>query len=422
MDGRTFFDMQNVQPGELNGLVSIIDQAIGQVGYETGGRGVVYGLKVADTVPQALAQRVYPGLALFYDPAVQNTGANSNRRVKACRLSTTTSISLATDYLSASTAVNSGYERWVTLAIRSKVVDSDPRTAGDGSTVQFIQTESAELIVVSGTAALAGAATLPDVSTLGIRLADYLITYGMQYAPAAFLGAREDYVVSLMGGDAGGNNATGYSLLWQSNRNEWAMGVFRLYFCSGRTGYASTGLVLTWNARFDPVLNKWFSTDGVPCFALRLMTQGEGVVKDGLMLTQKLSAQTTGWNENLSGIWDKSITFSAGELASVHGAFSYTTIISVEGMSGHANVGQGAIPAMTAAIQFPCSISNPVITVLTTAFASADSMIHGGAANDTGFSSVSWYVTNTGAIVRVVPNGLDTYVRFNRLITIAASG
>jgi hypothetical protein len=422
MDGRTFFNLQNVQPGELNGLVSIIDQAIGQAGYETGGRGIVYGLSVAATNPPAMAQTVSPGMALYYDPATTNTGINSNRRVRACRLSTQTSISLTVDYFGAATAVDFGYERWITIVLRSRTDNGDPRTAGDGSPVNFVQTESGELVVVRGTAAAVGSATLPDVSTLGIRVADFKITYGMSVAPAASLLAREDFLTTLPGGDAGAGNAEGYSLFWQSNRNLFAMGTFRLYLCTGSTGYGPRGLCLTWNAAFDPTLKKWFSTDGVPCFALRMVEQAGDCDTGGLMLTQKSVAQTVGWGENTTGVWDTAITLSPARLARVHGSFSYTIPVSIEGMSASVNVGQGGIPTMTTMIQFPCSIPTAQITVQTTEFRSADYGIIGGAAEDAGVANISWYITDTGAILKVLPIGLNTYVRFNRLITISASG
>jgi len=422
MDGRTFFSLQNVQPGELNGLVSIIDQAIGQAGYETGGRGVVYGLAVATTIPLAMAQAVSPGMALYYDPATTNTGTNSNRRVTACRLSTQTSISLATDYLGNATAVNMGYERWVTLVLKPKKISSDPRTDGGGNSVNFVQTESGELIVVSGTAAAVGSAALPDVSTLGIRLADFLMTYGLTNAPTAKLGAREDYLTTLQGGDAGNGNADGYSLFWQSSRNLFAMGTFRLYLCTGNTGYGPRGLCLTWNARFEPAEKKWYSTDGVPCFALRLVEQSGDCDTSGLLLTQKTLNQTAGWAESTSGVWDAAIILSPSGVPRVHAGFSYDTVISVEGMSGNSYLVGGAVPGMSITIHFPCSIPNAQITVHTTEFHSAGPVISGGSAADMGVDSVSWYVTNTGAILRVQPTGLNTYVRYNRLVTISASG
>ena len=414
MDGRTFFNLQNVQPGELNGLVSIIDQAIGQAGYETGGRGIVYGLSVAETNPPAMAQTVSPGMALYYDPATTNTGTNSNRRVKACRLGTQTSISLSADYLGAATAVDLGYERWITVVLRPKTVNSDPRTAGDGSPVNFVQTESGELIVVSGTAAAVGSAVLPDVSTLGIRLADFKIIYGLTVAPAASLLAREDFLTTLPGGDAGAGNADGYSLFWQSNRNLFAMGTFRLYLCTGRTGYGPRGLCLTWNAEFNPTLNKWFSTDGVPCFALRLAEA------KGLLLTQKTVNQTAGWTETTDGVWDKAITLSPAGLPRVDMEFSFTTAAMIEGMSGSVVVpgGGGAVPPMTAVIPFPCYMANPTLLTLSEAFHSDDQTIQGGSIADEGVASVNWYISNTFALLRVQPTSINTYVRYVRKLIV----
>ena len=108
MNLRTFFTSQNVQPSELNGVLTDIDKAIGQAGYETGGFGVAYGLTVAPTDPVTMAVRVQPGVALWFDPSV--TG--STQRLKAARLSTATSMSMAANYLGASTAVSAGQERW----------------------------------------------------------------------------------------------------------------------------------------------------------------------------------------------------------------------------------------------------------------------------------------------------------------------
>lgn len=423
MDLRNFFDLQNVQPNELNGLVSVIDQAIAQAGYEAGGRGIVYGLKVSRTNPDSMAVKVGAGTALFYAPSTTNPGllTNCDRRVTACRLAAEASIDLSVDYLGASTAVNSGQERWVSLVIRPKTVDSDPRTEiSTGNTVYFITTESAELIVVSGYADTVGSAVLHDCSDLGIVVATFLVTNGISVAPAIDLRSREDLVRSVMGGDLTSNangNIDGYSLVWECKRNESAMGTLRLYLCSGGTGYGPKGLYLAWNAYWNPIPKKWYAaTNELACFCVRL---GE----DGLMVTERTGNKTNGWFARADGVWDKSFLLAPlnGAIQGLMGggSVSFEAGVAIEGLSARATVGQGVVPPMTCVIQFPCYIPAPRVAALSTAFESDDHAIQGGSAVDLGVSTVAWYITNTFAICKVTPTAIDTYVRYNRKVTIS---
>lgn len=416
MDTRNFFALQNVQPEELNGLVGVIATAIEQAGFETGGRGVVYGLQVRPTSPVSMAVRVGPGTARYYSKAILQVDENASRKAVMCRLATETSISLGVDYLGVSTAVTSGNERWVTLVIRSKRVTSDPRTPlGTAETVNFIETESAELIVISGYATTAGQAVRPDVSAIGIRLADFLLISTTAVAPTIDLREREDFIQSVQGGDLSVNSTgtlDGYSLVWECKRNEFLMGVFRLYICHGGTGIGPQGLCLTWNASWDSLTGKWFSpVDGLPTWCVRL-------TDSGLVLTKKSTAQAAGWIERANGCWDSVVTLGAGGNLIVDGSVSFTTAVAVSTMSGHVTIGLGAIPPITVVINFPVYVPNARVSVVSEAFQSTDHSIQGGSAADQGVDSVSWYVANTFAILRIQPIAIDTYVNYVRKLEI----
>lgn len=300
MNTRNFFASQNVQPSELNGMLTDIDQAIGQAGYEANGRGIVYGLVVSPTSPVSWAVRASAGLALFYDPAY--TGLNSNRRVHACRLSATTSVSLSADYLGGSTSVTAGQERWLSIVVRPKAVASDPRTDSDGNTVNFVSTESGELVVVAGAAAATGSAVRPDVSAIGIRLEDVLVTYGLTLVNSYNIDhtAREDFVSSVLSGSEIAAPNVDYSLLWQSNRFSSGGGILRAYVAGNRSG-SPFGLMLTHNAHWVVATGKWVADQDAPAFGIRF---GAG----GMLFTMRTEAPLVGWLDGEAGSWGDSTT------------------------------------------------------------------------------------------------------------------
>jgi hypothetical protein len=435
MDKRNFFTLQNVQPSELNDLVAAIDQAIGQAGLESNIRGVVYGLTVGPTDPTTLAVQVLPGVALYDDLAP----SGSNERTTACRLSTTSSLSLALDYLGASTAVTVGNERWVSIVIRPATVDSDPRTDGLGNVVNFVTTESAELIVVSGAEAAVGSAIRPSVTSIGIRLADFLMTYGATEVAAVDTGAREACVTRIRGG--AGTNAKGYSLFWQSERDTSAVGVLRAYLSIGDV--APAGVVVTLNALWSVNSQKWIGTNGTPCMALKFCA-------NGILFTVRTEALSTGWIDAADGSWNDTTTPSATDsillskdglkvfskarsaLLESNGVVtasggttqdlnSVTVVVSVMTTSG-ASEGGGGVPTLGSAVTFPRPFSaTPVIVeVSSTDYGPGGGVPGTGSSYDNNVSSVEWMLTKWGLICLVHPTAASTRTWYNRVVTISA--
>jgi len=408
MDKRNFYNAQNVQPEELNGLVSVIDQAIGEAGYETGGRGVVYGLQVGPTSPVTMAAQVTAGTALFYNPATTNTGTNSNRRVLACRLSAQASISLTADYLGASTAVSAGQERWASVVIRPKTVESDPHEDGAGATVNFVQTEAGELVVVAGTAAAAGSAVRPDVSTIGIRLADVLIGYGTT-SPTFSLAAREDYITTLPGGSA--TNNSHYSLFWQAKRNP-AAGTLRAYLCAGGlVGVA--GLLFTINAAWVEGSSRWeCDTTDMPSIGLRLGAHGFEIV-------ERTTQSPTHWVEGDNGNWEQMAAVGSDGNTISTGPVSVVVPISIRGTSAMP-VGMGAIPSLSAAVAFPHKFAATPATVeaLTNTISPGEGLPGFGEDYDQNVDQVYFCPTQYGLMVTVLPTAAGVQVVYNRLIRV----
>jgi hypothetical protein len=446
MDLRNFFSLQNVQPSELNELVTAIDKAIGRLGYDTGTPGVAYGLTVTPTDPVSMAVNVQPGVALWADPLV--AASSTEHRIKVARLSAATSISLAADYLGASTAVTAGQERWVSIVVRQKYVGSDPRTDGSGNVIDFIQTEDAELIVVSGTAATAGSARRPTVAAqaLGTRIADKLITYNMSLVESVDVTWREDACTLLRGGDD--TNAVGYSPFWESQRNTTKSGVVRAYLCTGDTGYGPAGLVLTYNARWDPDLRLWIGIDDHAAWAIRFGAQG-------ILMTTRTEGLETGWAEQADGSWNDAVdsgnTDSLQMTAAGLKIFSQrkSALIKSDGVTtasggyggeyggAHADNSSVTMPVAFSGVAGPAVMGSPQPILFSVTFprpfavAPEHLMIGADIAADSGFTvdigtvgdlNVATYthrLTKEGVFFLIYPSVASTWTRFSRVITVS---
>jgi hypothetical protein len=107
---------------------------------------------------------------------------------------------ISQDSLGASTAVTSGNERWVSVSLKFKRVLSDPRTDGNGATIQFLRTESFELVVTQGAQAPTGTSVRPTKDPNALLLCDVIRTFGQtQIFNADISITRRDDTFSLSG-------------------------------------------------------------------------------------------------------------------------------------------------------------------------------------------------------------------------------
>lgn len=88
-------------------------------------------------------------------------------------------VDVAVDSSAVSTSVaGGGNEKWVSIFARFDRALSNPRTDGNGATVQFDRDESYEIVVTQGAEAGAGTATRPALMSDAILLGDVLRTFG----------------------------------------------------------------------------------------------------------------------------------------------------------------------------------------------------------------------------------------------------
>lgn len=149
-DRTVYYDPKIVLATDLNRQQTDAENADKRLLLDHLGAGVAYGLGLTETGTPDMHLTVAVGVA--YDA--------SGARVE---LAAPASPNFATDYLSASTAVTAGNERYVSLFIRQTRVDSEAYSdpAASPTTGYLRSTESSALRVVSGTMATAGTATLP---------------------------------------------------------------------------------------------------------------------------------------------------------------------------------------------------------------------------------------------------------------------
>ncbi len=145
-----FYDPLVVTQMHLNRLQDDIEGADKHIVLDHLGAGIAYGLGLTETATPDMHLTVAVGVA--YDA--------SGARIE---LASPASPNFATDYLSASTAVTAGNERYVSLFIRQTRVESEAYSdpAASPTTGYLRSTESSGLRVVQGTMATAGTATLP---------------------------------------------------------------------------------------------------------------------------------------------------------------------------------------------------------------------------------------------------------------------
>jgi len=349
------------------------------------------------------------------------------------------SISVAVDYLGASTAVGIGEERWVSIVVRPKTVDSDPRTDELGNEVNFVTTETGEVIVVSGT--IGGG--IPDVGALGIRLADFLISYGTVVLNTVDTGAREASVTRLRGGAE--SNAKGYSLFWESQRNTDTVGTLRAYLSSGDVGPA--GIVLTLGAVWSVSSQKWYGTAGTIPMALKFCS-------NGFLFTVRTTAPENGWVDQADGSWNdvanpgntdsmlmskdglklfglakSALIKSSGTMTATGGVVgvdesSVTVPISIMGYSGVAGI--GGVPEMSCAVAFPRPFAEAPgsVVVHDTDYGPGLGAVGTGPDYDANVdpdTGITWLLTKWGVICIVNPTEASTLTWYNRVITVRSA-
>jgi hypothetical protein len=168
--------------GELNQGFDGLEAADQNVVADFGLIGIAAGGAVSQHAPTA---------DLTVDVTAVSAYDQQGRRVQ---VPSTQTVSLAQDSNSVSTAVvNAGNSKIVSLFIRFKRANSDPRQDKNGNTQNFVQDESFEFVVVQG-AEGAGSPTPPALLTDGLLLADVTRTYAQTQIVNANISAarRED--------------------------------------------------------------------------------------------------------------------------------------------------------------------------------------------------------------------------------------
>ena len=162
---RDFFYLELVTEDELNAGFDGLEQADFNEVVDLGFVGIASGAGVTQHSPT-------PDLTV--DVAIGTAYDQQGRRMRVPSLQV---VSLAADSNSVSTAVVSpGQSKIVSLFLRFKRNESDPRTDGNGDPVNFVQDEGFEFVVVQGAEALSP--TPPSPLTNGILLVDVTRTFG----------------------------------------------------------------------------------------------------------------------------------------------------------------------------------------------------------------------------------------------------
>jgi hypothetical protein len=460
MDLRTFFDEQNVQPNELNDMQAAIETALSRGNYEHQGYGVLYGMGLGPTSPAAMAVKVTKGVA--YYNANATTSSDSGADIKASRITLAADVSktLTVDYLGAATSVSPGQERWLAIVAIPARVDSDPRTDGAGSPVNFVNTESGSVIIMKGSSAAVGSATKVSpaaVRALGVRLGDILINNSTTTVtdPSAFdLNSREQISHLLHPDDDGNGNGAQASLFWQSFRSTSGAaagaGIIRAYTIRHVTGGPPAGITVTFNTFWDHDQQLWvpdssFAGNG-PCMALRFQT-------NGFLFTQRTQGVSagTGWPDTTDGRWsdvtspgnDESVLMSAlglnifgnaksallksnGVITASGGAngvddSAVTVLVGFQGQSG-----DGALSPISCFASFPrpFTVTDKFdVSVTGTEYAEPGSPFVNrvGPSQDLNVNTGVTFgtqVTPYGVSVSFIPTDASTYTRFSRLVTV----
>jgi len=136
------------------------------------GAGIVTGLGVSENGPPDLQAFVAAGVGYTQDAPSADLG----QRVE---VTGSTLVDCSVDENSASTAVSSGNERYISIVIRFLRLEATPRQDPYmASQINFDRLESITLAVKAGAEAATGTAAKPSIDTTELCLCDILITNG----------------------------------------------------------------------------------------------------------------------------------------------------------------------------------------------------------------------------------------------------
>lgn len=167
MDRRDYYYKQLVMDTELDAGFDGAERADRAMMADMGMAGITTGGSVVQSSPASMSVTL-GGPTVAYDSA--------GRRVATA---TNITFSLATSLTGISTAAStSGKERWVSAFLRFTRAQSDPRSDGNNSPVNFIQAEACEVVVRMGVEANTGTSVKPTLVEGEILICDVLLTYG----------------------------------------------------------------------------------------------------------------------------------------------------------------------------------------------------------------------------------------------------
>lgn len=168
MDRQNFYTDQLVTASQMMSLQTVARDQFTRFGQYVAMPGPAQGLGVTANSPAALNVIVPAGFAFLPD------GTNVD-------LPSQTILSLATDYLAASTDVAvAGQSRWLSIFAVYQQVDDTPVARPDTVVINYLTHDQIQLIVVQGTAATIP--TRPALGVLGsnaVLLADVKRSYGV---------------------------------------------------------------------------------------------------------------------------------------------------------------------------------------------------------------------------------------------------
>ncbi len=168
MKRHDYYFRQKVTHGELDEGFDYAENADHALATDPGLFGVCFGFGVAEHSPAPDLTVDVDGPGAAYDQYGQ--------RIAFAALQT---CDVSEDSDGASTAViNLGNEKYVSVFIKFKRVNSDPRLDGAGVTVYFTRDESWEFIVRQGAEAAIGAATPPALEADAVLLSDVRLIQG----------------------------------------------------------------------------------------------------------------------------------------------------------------------------------------------------------------------------------------------------
>lgn len=164
-DRRNYFHGQIIQEGELDDGFDGVELAIWNLAADLGLVGIASGGVVTQHSPT-------PDLTV--DVTSVRAYDQTGRRIE---YPSTQTPSLAVDSNAVSTAVvNSGNSKIVSLFVRFKRDESDPRTDDNAASLNFVQDEGFEFVIVQGAEGVSP--TPPALLSDGILLADITRTFG----------------------------------------------------------------------------------------------------------------------------------------------------------------------------------------------------------------------------------------------------